>query len=356
MHAAKPLAVSCGDPAGIGPDIILSAFAKAQKGLVQLPSFVVFGDPETLEDRAKSLGLKIDIEAQNGFDVASSPQQDKLALVPVAMAAKVEAGVLNGQNGAAVIAAIDQSVASLASGRARALVTAPIHKAALYEAGFNHPGHTEYLGALAQRHWPDEAAFPVMMIAAPTLKTIPVTIHCPLSEVPERLTPDLLRATIEIVAHDMVTRFGFARPRLAVAGLNPHAGESGKLGQQEDQLIKPVVEAFAAQGMDIRGPLPADTMFHEDARADYDVALCMYHDQALIPAKMLAFHGGVNVTLGLPFVRTSPDHGTALGLAGSGKARDDSFIAALKLADQLSAPSNFSALSGLEGAPRVACP
>lgn len=336
-----PIAVSCGEPAGIGPDIILTAFAKAQAGELTLPPFVVFGDPGTLAARAEALGLTIDLaEIDNLARLHPNSLNDRLTVCPVPVAAKVEMGVLNPQNGAAVIGAIDQSVAAVAGGRARALVTAPIHKAALYEVGFNHPGHTEYLGALAKQHWPDQTALPVMMIAGPDLSTVPVTIHCPLADVADKLTPDLLRTTIQIVARDMRYRLGFTRPRLAVAGLNPHAGESGKIGLEDDRIIRPIVAAFAAQGLDIRGPLPADTMFHKEARACYDVAICMYHDQALIPAKMLAFHEGVNVTLGLPFVRTSPDHGTALSLAGTGKAHADSFIAAMKRADELSATAS----------------
>lgn len=327
-----PIAVSCGEPAGIGPDVIVTAFAQHA---VSLPPFVVFGDPDVLSARAGELGLGLAIDLAEIEDLAQA-ERSRLNVIPTQTSAPVLAGRLNPENGAAVIAAIDRAVDAVAKGKARAVVTAPIHKAALYEAGFSHPGHTEYLGELARRHWPGAPAEPVMMIAGPELATVPVTIHCPLEEVPNTLTSDLLHQTIAVVAQDLKTRFGLADPRIAVAGLNPHAGESGQIGHQDKDIIRPVVERFQREGLIIEGPLPADTLFHKEARETYDVAVCMYHDQALIPAKMLAFHDGVNLTLGLPFVRTSPDHGTALSLAGTGKARADSFIAALKRADQLS--------------------
>jgi 4-hydroxythreonine-4-phosphate dehydrogenase len=213
------------------------------------------------------------------------------------------------------------------------LVTNPIAKATLYEAGFKHPGHTEYLGALAEV-W-GAPAFPVMMIWSETLAVVPVTIHIPLADVARVLTADLIIRTGRIVDRDLRARFRVTRPRLAVAGLNPHAGEGGAMGREEITIIRPAIEALRAQGIDVVGPLPADTMFHPKARARYDVALTMYHDQGLIPVKTLAFDEGVNVTLGLPFVRTSPDHGTAFDIAGKGLANPASLIAALKLADRL---------------------
>ncbi len=228
---------------------------------------------------------------------------------------------------------IARAVQAVRDGAARAVVTNPIAKAVLYDAGFRFPGHTEYLGELAKA-W-GQAAFPVMMIWSETLAVVPVTIHIPLSEAPKALSAELIAKTARVVDHDLRARFGLARPQLAVAGLNPHAGEGGAMGSEESTIIAPALEILRAEGIDVIGPLPADTMFHADARARYDVALTMYHDQGLIPVKTLAFDEGVNVTLGLPFVRTSPDHGTAFDIAGKGIANPSSLIAALKLADRL---------------------
>ncbi|MFZ0603783.1 MAG: 4-hydroxythreonine-4-phosphate dehydrogenase PdxA, partial [Roseiarcus sp.] len=236
-------------------------------------------------------------------------------------------------NAPATLESIERAVEAVGQGQARALVTNPIAKATLYEAGFKHPGHTEYLGELAKA-W-GAPAFPVMMIWSETLAVVPVTIHIPLAEAPRALTAELIIRTARIVDHDLRARFGVERPRLALAGLNPHAGEGGAMGREEITIIKPAIEALKAEGIDVVGPLPADTMFHAKARARYDVALTMYHDQGLIPVKTLAFDEGVNVTLGLPFVRTSPDHGTAFDIAGKGIANPASLIAALKLADRL---------------------
>ncbi len=218
-------------------------------------------------------------------------------------------------------------------GKASAVVTNPIAKAVLYGAGFRFPGHTEFLGDLAKA-WGDPA-FPVMMIWSETLAVVPVTIHIPLAEAARSLSADLIVRTARVVDRDLRARFGIARPRLALAGLNPHAGEGGAMGREEIAIIAPAIKQLRAEGIDAVGPCPADTMFHAKARARYDVALTMYHDQGLIPVKTLAFDEGVNVTLGLPFVRTSPDHGTAFDIAGTGCANPASLIAALKLADRL---------------------
>ena len=244
-----------------------------------------------------------------------------------------EPGRPDARNAAATIESIARAVRAVHDGAARAVVTNPIAKAVLYEAGFRFPGHTEYLGELA-KDWA-EAAFPVMMIWSETLAVVPVTIHIPLSEAPRALSADLIVKTARVVDRDLRARFRIARPRLAVAGLNPHAGEGGAMGGEESTIIAPALGTLRAEGIDVMGPLPADTMFHPAARARYDVALTMYHDQGLIPVKTLAFDTGVNVTLGLPFVRTSPDHGTAFDIAGKGIANPSSLIAALKLADRL---------------------
>ena len=227
------------------------------------------------------------------------------------------------------------AVALTMAGRTAAVVTNPIAKAVLYDAGFGFPGHTEFLADLAAKATGEEALLPVMLLAGPKLRAVPVTIHIPLKDVPEALTEDLIVETAVITERDLRQRFGITRPRLAIAGLNPHAGEGGALGLEDDAVVRPAVERLKATGIAAVGPLPADTMFHEAARATYDVALCMYHDQALIPAKALGFDDSVNATLGLPFIRTSPDHGTAFAIAGKGIAKPDSLLAALRLAQEL---------------------
>jgi len=235
----------------------------------------------------------------------------------------------------AVTASIEAAVEMVRSGEARAIVTNPISKSCLHQAGFEFPGHTEYLAALAANN--GQAPHPVMMLASDILKVVPATIHIPLKDVPEALTQDLLAKTIAITEREMRQRFGIARPRIAVSGLNPHAGEDGTLGCEETDTIASAIAAARHAGLDVSGPYPADTLFHAAARERYDVAICMYHDQALVPFKTLAFEDGVNVTLGLPFVRTSPDHGTAFDIAGTGKVNPRSLIEALRLADAMSA-------------------
>jgi 4-hydroxythreonine-4-phosphate dehydrogenase len=233
------------------------------------------------------------------------------------------------------IAAIETAVSLTINGDTLGVVTNPIAKSVLYEAGFGFPGHTEFLADLATRAT-GKPVVPVMMLAGPKLRAIPVTIHIPLKDVPKTLTPELIIATCRIAVADLRARFGIAQPRLAVAGLNPHAGENGTMGHEDANIIAPAIQVLRAEGIDAFGPLPADTMFHDDARKRYDVAICMYHDQALIPAKALGFDDSVNVTLGLPFVRTSPDHGTAFGIAGRGIAKEQSLVASLKLAAEIS--------------------
>jgi 4-hydroxythreonine-4-phosphate dehydrogenase len=281
---------------------------------------------------AKRMGLTAPI-IETDLAGARAAFSTGLPVVPLRNAVEDAPGRPSAANAPATIESIERAVEAVRQGKARAVVTNPIAKAVLYDAGFKHPGHTEYLGALAEA-W-GAPAFPVMMIWSETLAVVPVTIHIPLAAAPDALTADLIIKTARIVAHDLTARFRVARPRLAVAGLNPHAGEGGAMGREEITIIRPAVEALQAEGIDVVGPLPADTMFHPKARARYDVALTMYHDQGLIPVKTLAFDEGVNVTLGLPFVRTSPDHGTAFDIAGKGLANPASLIAALKLADRL---------------------
>ena len=323
-----PLAMTMGDPAGIGPELALAAW----RDRTQSAPFVVFAAPRILAAAAKRAGLAVPIiETDAAGARAAFPAG--LPVVPLKSAVEDAPGRPDAANAAATIESIERAVEAVRQGQARALVTNPIAKATLYEAGFKHPGHTEYLGELAKA-W-GGPAFPVMMIWSETLAVVPVTIHIPLAEAPRALTAELIIKTARIVDRDLRVRFGVARPRLALAGLNPHAGEGGAMGREEITIIKPAIEALQAEGIDAVGPLPADTMFHARARTRYDAALTMYHDQGLIPVKTLAFDEGVNVTLGLPFVRTSPDHGTAFDIAGKGIANPSSLIAALKLADRL---------------------
>jgi 4-hydroxythreonine-4-phosphate dehydrogenase len=325
-RTAPPLAVSLGDPAGIGPDILLAAHARGD-----LPPFVAVGDPGVLEERARRLGLKAKI-AIVGDNLAL--RRGAIPVFPVAGKAAGNPGKPDPADGPLIVAAIETAVRLVRENRAVAVVTCPIAKANLYASGFRFPGHTEFLAELAGRHWGGHYR-PVMMLAGPRLRAVPVTIHIPLASVATSLTTAAIVETARVVARDLAARFGIAAPRLAIAGLNPHAGEGGALGREDIEIVAPAVAALRAEGIDAFGPLPADTMFHAQARKRHDAAICMYHDQALIPVKALAFDSSVNVTLGLPFVRTSPDHGTAFDIAGSGRARPASFIAAMRLAAEL---------------------
>ncbi len=328
LRPGAPLALTLGEPAGIGPDIAVEAWLA--RTTADIPPFIFVGDPEILVRRAAALGRDVRTEIVDA-EHAPAAFPDALPCLSGAPAVSGTPGIIDPGDTPAVIWSIRRATELVHEGAAAAIVTNPIQKKALSAHGFPHPGHTEFLGALSTELY-GEAATPVMMLAGPELRVVPVTIHIPLADVPRALTAALIVRTGEIVAHDLKHRFGVAKPRLAVAGLNPHAGEEGMLGREDEAIVRPAVEALRDKGIDVAGPLPADTMFYPEARATYDAALCMYHDQALIPAKTLGFDTAVNVTLGLPFVRTSPDHGTALALAGSGKARATSLIAALKLA------------------------
>ena len=330
---ARPLALTLGEPAGIGPDITLATWMRRRE--FGLPPFYVLADPLCLSRRAKRLGLDVPIEVVTPATAAAAFDR-ALPVVLLGLPATAEPGVPDATSAAAAIASIDRAVADVIAGVATAVVTNPIAKSVMYKGGFTDPGHTEYIARLSFEN-SGNPAWPVMMLWSPEVAVVPVTIHVPFKEVPERLTRDLIFETGRVVARDLTARFGIARPRLAIAGLNPHAGEDGTMGKEDASVVRPAVERLIADGIDARGPLPADTMFHEAARQTYDAALCMYHDQALIPIKTLAFDHAVNVTLGLPFVRTSPDHGTAFDVAGTGKADPSSLIAALKLAARLAA-------------------
>ena len=328
----RPLALTLGDPAGIGPDITLLAWLARRREV--MPSFVLIGDAPLLAERARALGVAVPIEEISAPGAAAGLFPTALPVLPLDGLDTVVTGRPDKSAMPAVKQSIERAVGLVQQGAARAVVTNPISKATLYGAGFAFPGHTEYLGALAATK--SNASPPVMMLSSPALKVVPVTIHIPLKDVPGALTRALILATLETTAQSLTRYFGVKRPRLAVSGLNPHAGEEGGLGREEIEIIAPAIEAARAKGLDVSGPHPADTMFHAGARSTYDAAICMYHDQALVPFKTLAFEEGVNVTLGLPFVRTSPDHGTAFALAGTGKASPRSLIEALRLASAMS--------------------
>jgi 4-hydroxythreonine-4-phosphate dehydrogenase len=329
----RPLVLTWGEPAGIGPDITLIAWQR--RADLDLPPFYLLADPQCIARRAEQLGLDVPIEIV-APENAGTVFARALPVVDLGVAAAAEAGKPDATSAPAAIASIDRAVEHVIAGAAAAIVTNPIAKNVLYRSGFAEPGHTEFLAKLSFERT-GEPAWPVMMLWSPEVAVVPVTIHLPVKDVPERLTRDLIFETGRVVARDLVTRFAIVRPRLAVAGLNPHAGEDGMMGKEDSTIVRPAVERLIAEGIDARGPLPADSMFHEAARKTYDVALCMYHDQALIPIKTLAFDHAVNVTLGLPFVRTSPDHGTAFDIAGTGKANPASLIAAIRLAARLAA-------------------
>jgi 4-hydroxythreonine-4-phosphate dehydrogenase len=327
----KPLALTLGEPAGIGPDIVIEAWLN--RTTAGLPPFIFVGDADVLRRRAKLLGRTVAVKPTTPAEaVVAFPE----ALPFLADQPRVSSapGIISPDASRAVIGSIRRAAELVHGGQASAVVTNPIQKKALNAVGFPFPGHTEYLAALAAELF-GTSGDPVMMLASAELRVVPATIHMPLAKVPAALTQELIVNTGIIVERDLRSRFGISRPRLAVSGLNPHAGEEGMLGDEEDRIVRPAVEALRAAGVDASGPYPGDTLFHAEARVGYDAALCMYHDQALIPFKTLAFDTGVNVTLGLPFVRTSPDHGTALSIAGSGRARATSLIEALRLADAM---------------------
>jgi 4-hydroxythreonine-4-phosphate dehydrogenase len=327
----QPLALTLGEPAGIGPDLALAIWRRRME--LDLPAFYLIGDPAFLKDRAAQLGLDVPLVSVTPA-AATAAFHSALPVVAIDVAVSAQSGRPDRSSAPAAVASIRRAVADVMAGSAAAVVTNPVAKNVLYNWGFAEPGHTEFLAKLVQEAT-GKILRPVMMLWSPELAVVPVTIHLPLREIFGQLTTDLVVETGRIVARDLTARFRLAHPRLAVAGLNPHAGEAGTLGEEDSAIVAPAVARLVAEGIDAKGPLPADSLFHERARASYDAALCMYHDQALIPIKTLAFDHAVNVTLGLPFVRTSPDHGTAFDIAGTGRADPASLIAALRLAARL---------------------
>jgi 4-hydroxythreonine-4-phosphate dehydrogenase len=321
----RPIALTMGDPAGIGGELTLRAWL-ARTGL----SFVTLDDPDRLVRLAATLGLDVPIRVVESAADATAIQAEALPVLPVRLAEPAIPGHPNPANAAAVVASIERATALCLAGEASAVVTNPINKAALYQAGFHYPGHTEFLAVLT-----GAAGQQIMMLASPHLKVVPVTVHASLRASIAMLTTRMIVDAARTTAIALRRDFGLASPRLAIAGLNPHAGEQGALGDEETTLIQPAIDTLRGEGIDVSGPWPPDTMFTPAARKRYDVAICMYHDQALIPLKTLDMDHGVNVTLGLPIVRTSPDHGTAYDIAGKGVADPSSLIAALTLAAEL---------------------
>jgi 4-hydroxythreonine-4-phosphate dehydrogenase len=317
-----------GEPAGIGGEIALKAWLSRIDSAVS--PFFMIDDPERLRRLAVETGLDAPVAIIDSPDQATTCFEESLPVLPLGPRIYAQAGRPDPTNANAVIGSIERAYALIRSGDAAAMVTNPIQKSTLYAAGFTHPGHTEFLAALAGIDTP-----PVMMLAIDGLRVVPVTIHQPLRAALAGLTTEMIVVTARIAAQALRTQFGIAAPRLAIAGVNPHGGEDGALGREEIEIIRPAIEILRAEGWIVDGPRPADAMFHAAARATYDVAICHYHDQALIPLKTIDYDRGVNITLGLPFIRTSPDHGTALDIAGTGKAKPDSLIAALRLAATL---------------------
>lgn len=317
----KPVVLTLGEPAGIGGEITLRAWKTLQD---ELPFFLLadIAHMQTLSQNSNTPIIEISDPSE-----ANAVMPKGLPVLHHALLASVTAGTPSNSNAVEVVAMIKRAVDLVQDGQACALTTNPIHKKALQDgAGFAFPGHTEFLADLGN------VKRPVMMLSAPELRVVPVTIHIALRDVAATLTPKLLEETLRVTHAAMIANLGISSPRIAVAGLNPHAGEGGAMGHEDMTLITPVLDKLRAEGMVLRGPLPADTMFHPSARAQYDLAMCMYHDQALIPIKTLNFSAGVNTTLGLPFIRTSPDHGTAFDIVGQGKADPTSLIEALRMA------------------------
>ena len=334
MNAARPpsspIAISVGDPAGIGPELIAEAWTRRESAA--LAPFFVVGGAEALRAAAAARGLNVPILEIDNADAASA-SFDKHLPILVGEDAEYRPGSPDRQGAELALTSLRLATELAIEGAASAVVTAPIAKAELAKIGFEHPGQTEFLAAVCGLDSNDA----VMMLAGPSLRTVPLTVHCALADVPSMLSREMICHRARITASALTRDFGIENPRLAIAGLNPHAGEHGRFGQEEAQVIEPAIAELRAEGLDVTGPHPADAMFTPRARDRYDAALCMYHDQALIPLKALEFDEGVNVTLGLPIIRTSPDHGTAFDIAGKGVADPGALIAAIKLAGECAA-------------------
>lgn len=326
--SSRPIAVTMGEPAGVGGEITIKAWQRRETK--SIPPFFLIDDPKRIAALSRRLGSTVPLAVLDKPSEAVDAFETALPILPLGLPVPSHPGILDPANASGVIEAITQATGFAISGEARAVVTNPIQKSALYEAGFEHPGHTEFLAHLCRQQLGlSETPHPVMMLSAGDLKAVPATVHIPLGEVAGALSQGLITNLLVIMAQALCDDFAFTNPRIAVAGLNPHAGESGALGKEESQIIEPAIKAARDLGLDVTGPHPADTLFHGAARQNYDAVLAMYHDQALIPIKTIDFDRGVNITLGLPIIRTSPDHGTALDIAGTGKASPASLIEAL---------------------------
>lgn len=323
----QPLALTMGEPAGIGGELTLLAWRALTSGPGQTSPFFVIDDPARLADLASRIAPEISVESIAAPADATAVFPRAVPVLPLAIPKPVVPGKPARENATAVIDSIERAVGLVRAGEGAAVVTNPIHKQTLYDGGFRFPGHTEFLADLA-----GGSAAPVMMLACPGLRVVPVTVHLSLARAAASLTTDAIVHAGHVTATALRDDFAIARPRLAITALNPHAGEGGALGREEADIIAPAIAKLRGDGLDVTGPAPADTLFHPRARETYDAALCMYHDQALIPLKTIDFEHGVNITLGLPFVRTSPDHGTAFGIAGTGQASPASLLAALATA------------------------
>ncbi|MGI9571492.1 MAG: 4-hydroxythreonine-4-phosphate dehydrogenase PdxA [Desulfobulbia bacterium] len=328
----RPIALTMGDPSGIGLDITADVWNT--RNVKKAPAFFLIADLDIILERLVQLDLDIPLKSVSSVDEVYTIFKKALPVLPVTVAGTGEAGKPSVEAAPGIIASIEMAVREVMQGNASSLVTNPISKAHLYTTGFPHPGHTEFLAALANKY-EQFGVSPVMMMVCEELKVIPLTIHIPLSEVPNNISENLIVSVVETACRDLKKYFSIQSPRIAVSGINPHAGESGSLGSEEQRIIEPTISRLKQNGIDIVGPLSADTLFHDAVRSCYDVIITMYHDQALIPIKTIAFDNAVNVTLGLPFIRTSPDHGTAFDIAGTGKANSSSLLAALKLASQM---------------------
>lgn len=334
----KPLAVSMGEPAGIGMECLYKAWL--QRSTLKLPPFFVIADPTNMQQQANALGMDIKIGVIGDAEEASALFADRLPVIPLALKKPVSFGKPHPENATLVLESIKQGVEYVQNNIASALVTLPIHKSTLYQSGFHFAGHTEYLASLCNTQ-----KSTVMMLEIPELRVALSTVHLSLKEAINSINASHITAQARVVERALRDMFGIDKPRIAVAALNPHAGEGGAMGLEEIEILEPAIENLRERGMAISGPRPADTLFHKAARASYDCALCLYHDQGLIPIKTLDFYGGVNITLGLPIVRTSPDHGTAFDIAGLNRANPESLIRAIKRAAELAAMRAQNALA-----------
>lgn len=331
LAGLRPIAVTMGEPAGIAPDITLQAWLSLRTKYT--PGFFVIGDHELLRDRAERLGIKVDLAPIETPSEVDTLFRERLPLLPRSIPRQPEPGAIEPANAQAVLASIESAVGLAIVGKISAVVTNPVQKSVLYQQGFQHTGHTDFIASLVRAS--GFAVEPVMMLAAPGIRTVPLTVHIPLRDVARSLSQEIILRQTRVVNADLKRYFGIVAPRIAMTGLNPHAGEGGALGEEERSIIIPALEILTKEGIQVEGPLPADSVFHDEARSRYDIVVCMFHDQALIPVKTIGFHQGVNATLGLPIVRTSPDHGTALSLAGTGRANPTSLICAIQLAAEM---------------------